>query len=226
MLFGWMARAVIQRVGEEKGEVVVRQAVRRYGEQRGRRMALRAEANGHPRSMTNYIVYGEWAASEPVAEQKVLTKSPDARVQVLKCPWHRAWKAHDLMPYGRLYCMEVDEALVRGFNPDLRLDVNGTLSGGDDCCEFVFYGAKLNLLNTLGVAYKKAVKPGKTAVMPWEYHIGHLYKTVSEVATEELGDLGHEAAEEAMAAFAAAYGKDAAGRILAFRDMDFDQLPG
>ena len=65
MLFGWMARAVIQRVGEEKGEVVVRQAVRRYGEQRGRRMALRAEANGHPRSMTNYIVYGEWAASEP-----------------------------------------------------------------------------------------------------------------------------------------------------------------
>ena len=45
LLFAWLTKAIIRRVGHEKAEPVVRQAVQRYGEQRGRRMAFRAQAN-------------------------------------------------------------------------------------------------------------------------------------------------------------------------------------
>ena len=121
--------------------------------------------------------------------------------------------------------MEVDEALVRGFNPDLRLDVNSTLPNDDTSCEFVFHDANLTFFNYLRLAYKKAVKPGKRAIMPWHYHLGHLYKTVSQVFVEELGSGGQEAADAALGEFAARYGQEAAEIVAAYHDTDFDRLP-
>jgi hypothetical protein len=53
LLFAWIGREVVQRVGEEKGEAIMRKAVARYARQRGQRMALRAQANGHALTMTN-----------------------------------------------------------------------------------------------------------------------------------------------------------------------------
>jgi hypothetical protein len=80
-------------------------------------------------------------------------KAPDARVHILQCPWHQAWKEHDLTPYARFYCLEIDQALVHGFNPDSQLDVNGTLPNGSDRCEFVYHGASLTTLNNLLLRY-------------------------------------------------------------------------
>jgi hypothetical protein len=59
LLFAWMSLEIIRRAGADEGECIVRSAVQRYGEQRGRRMALRAQANGHPLTMTHYLAYGE-----------------------------------------------------------------------------------------------------------------------------------------------------------------------
>jgi hypothetical protein len=217
LLFAWLSREVIQRVGQE--------AVRRYGQQRGRRMALRAQANGHALTMANYMAYGEWQAGEGETEQEIVAKTPHVKAHVHLCPWYQAWEKEDLLPYGRLYCLEVDEALVHGFNPELRLDVNRTLSNDGEPCEFVFHGAKLDLLGSLSLAYKKAVRPGRKTVMPWDYHLGHLYKTVGEVIVEELGQVGEEAVAAALAVFAGHYGDEAALIVAAYQDVDFNQLP-
>ncbi len=45
-LFGWISRAIIGMAGEEQGTALIRRAVRSYGRERGRRMALRAIAEG------------------------------------------------------------------------------------------------------------------------------------------------------------------------------------
>jgi hypothetical protein len=191
----------------------VRQAVRRYGEQRGRRMALRALADGQALTMDSYRAYGEWQAGEGETGQEVVEPMPDLVSRVHRCPWHRAWEVHDLMPYGRLYCLEIDEALVRGFNPDLRLDVNAIQTRGDPYCEFVYHGVQ-------------GSGPRKGTVMPWEYHAGHLFKTVGEVAVEALGESGQEAVDGALAEFAAYYGQEAAQVLVGYADADFDRLPG
>ncbi len=51
MLFALISKAVIERAGEQHGEAIIRKAVRQYGAERGRRMALRAQANRHPRNI-------------------------------------------------------------------------------------------------------------------------------------------------------------------------------
>ena len=216
MLFAWLSRAIIERAGEEQGARIVRQAVRRYGEQRGRRMALRARANGHPLTMANYVAYSEWEGGKDEAEQQVAERAPDTRVLIHRCPWNNAWAENDLTAYGRFYCQEVDEALVRGFNPDLRLDVNSTLPNEGTSCEFVYHDANLSFFNYLLLAYRRAVRPGKRAIMPWHYHLGHLYKTVSQVFVEELGSKGQEAADAALGEFAARYGQVAAESVAAY----------
>jgi hypothetical protein len=213
LLFAWLARSVVQRAGEVRGEAVVREAVRRYGGQRGRRMALRAQADGQPLTMANYRAYGEWQAAEGETAHEKVMQGPDMVAHVHRCPWHRAWEAHKVMPFGRLYCLEIDQALVRGFNPALQLDVNSILTEGDPYCEFVYHDVE------------PAGGTGKGVAMPWAYHLGHLYKTVGEVVVEELGEMGQRAVDEALAEFARHHGQEAARTVAGYGDTDFDRLP-
>jgi hypothetical protein len=212
LLFAWMARAVIARVGEERGEAVIRKAVRRYGEERGHRMALRAGADGEPLSMANYLAYGEWSADPQESEQVMVEEDARVRMTVRRCPWHAAWAENDLMAYGRLYCLEIDEALVRGFDATLRLEVSLTRPNDGESCEFVFHGVEDRV-------------PKRGRVMEWAYHLGHLYKTVGDVTVEELGEAGREAVRDAFRAFARRYGEEAAQVVLGYQDVDFGRLP-
>ena len=59
LLFSCIAKAAIDRLGERGKEAVVRGVVA-YGEQRGRRMARRAEADGVKIDAKAYLLYGEW----------------------------------------------------------------------------------------------------------------------------------------------------------------------
>jgi hypothetical protein len=72
---------------------------------------------------------------------------------------------------------------------------------------------------------KKAINPGKRALMAWDYHIGHLYKTIGEVVIEELGQVGQEAVRVALAEFASCYGEEAAQIVAEYQDTDFSNLP-
>ena len=213
LLFAWISRAVVEQVGRERGERAIRKAVRRYGEERGGRMALRAQADGASLSMTNYMAYGEWKADPGESEHTVFEEEGRVRTEVHRCPWHQAWEEAGLMEYGRLYCLEIDTSLARGFNPELTLEVNSTLSNDGRDCEFVFRDAE-----------EITEKRGK--VMPWSYHLGHLYWTMFRVLAEELGEEGEQAAGAALERFTAQCGREAGRAVESYRDTDFGCLPG
>jgi len=225
MLFALMARAVGHHADDKTCEALMRKAVRTYGEQRGHRMALRARANGHALTMANFLAYGEWSLESGESDLQVVAKVPHARVHIGKCPWHRVWAEKDLLPYGRYYCLEIDAALIRGFNPELKLDVKESLTAGQPRCDFVFHDANLTLRNYLAVAYRKLVNPGRACRMPWDYHCGHLYKTVGDIIVRELGAPGQEAVDTALAEFTATYGQRATRILTDFQDTDFNKLP-
>ena len=225
VLFALLSRAVLSRFGEVKGEKIIRQAVRRYGEQRGQRMAFRAQRDGEPLSMLNYMAYSEWRVGPGETEQRMLEKVPEALSFVDRCPWHRAWVESDLLRFGRLYCLEIDQALVRGFNPELRLDVLSTLSNDDRSCEFVFHDANLTPANLNILGEKKSTNQQKGAVMSWEYHTAHLYHAVRSVVVDELNGEGEEALQDALAYFTQRYGEEAVRLILSYQALDFDCLP-
>ena len=123
------------------------------------------------------------------------------------------------------FCLEIDKAVVHGFNEDLVLDVNGTLSNGAEYCDMTFKEADFRLKKMAGVAWKKIVRPGRTAVMPWEYHVGHLYKTLGEVVAQELGDEAPGVMAAALEKFTDEFGEAAGDSVLAYQDTDFDRLP-
>jgi len=208
LLFAWLSEAVLARVGREDGEALMRRAVRRYGEERGRRMAVRAEADGEPLSMANFIAYGELPATPEAFESASEAEGGTIRKTISTCPWHTTWAEHDLMIHGRLYCLEIDQALVRGFNPALRLEVTYTQPNDGVPCEFVFHDAS---------------EPGleRGRVMPWAYHLGHLYGTMAEVIVEGLGQKGAAATQEALTRFREQYGEEAAAVVLQYREVDF-----
>lgn len=225
LLHGWIARAIIDRVGEQSGQAVVRRAVRRYGEERGRRMAQRATANKHALSMPNYVVYAEYRLSPGAIPLKIVERVPHARIRAPRCPWYATWKENGLLSEGRLYCLEVDQALVRGFNPELELEVKATLPDGAAECEFVYHDANLTIPTYLAIQWRRTFSPGLKAVMPWDYHVGHLLTTYEQVAVAELGQVGHEAIRAALTQFAARYGEQAMQKVVASRSKDYKALP-
>jgi len=225
MLFALMARAVCNHSDEKTCAAIMRKAVRTYGEQRGHRMALRARANGHALTMANFLAYGEWSLDPGESDLQMVAKVPHARVHISKCPWHQLWAEKDLLPYGRYYCLEIDDALVRGFNPELKLDIRESLTAGQARCDFIFQDANLTLLNYLVTAYRKMVRPGKACLMPWDYHCGHLYETTGDLIVQELGSAGQEAVDNAREEFAATYGHGAVRTLTAFQDTDFNKIP-
>jgi hypothetical protein len=225
LLFAFVVKAVIERIGEQRGEEIIRKAVRQYGAERGRRMALRAQANGHSLNMGNYLAYSEYKVRSKDMAQKIVEKVPHARVCMSQCSWFTTWQRNGLLPYGRLYCLEIDKAVVRGFNPDLQIDVIDTQSNGAAQCEFVFHDANLTLKNYLAIAYKKAIRPGKKAILPWEYHLGHLITAMEEVIAEALGETGQSAIDAGLEEFAINCGEPAMQMVMARRKMNYACVP-
>jgi hypothetical protein len=217
LLFAWMAKAVCERAGDERGEEIIRLAVRRYGEERGRRMAARAKANGHALDIIDYFAYSEFKTRTGAMNQTLAARGQDLRLLNTKCPWYTAWDESGLMKWGCLYCREIDSAVLRGFNPELKLDVVGTRSNGSATCDFIFHGAKMGLRNGVRLLYRKTFRPGTKAIQSWDYHVGHLFTTLEKAIIGELGESGHKAVDSALNVFAERYGEGDSQRVLAYR---------
>jgi L-2-amino-thiazoline-4-carboxylic acid hydrolase len=226
VLFALIARQVFTRYGEPEALSALRKAIRLYGEQRGRRMALRARSNGDELTMTNYLVYGEWRAVTDGSQMEWLEDQTGLRLTVQRCPWEAAWREVGLLPYGRYYCQEIDAALLRGFNPDLRIEINQTLSNDGLPCEFIYRQAVLEPGRALVHIREKSALLESQRLMPWEYHCGHLYQACSLVMGHEFGPGGRVTVQNALAEFALRYGGSAAATVAGYLKTDFDQLPG
>jgi hypothetical protein len=211
-----MAKAVCEQAGDKRGEEIIRLAIRRYGEERGQRMAARARANGHALDIIDYFAYSEFKTSPGAMSQTLSAQGSDAIVRNAKCPWYTTWDENGLMKWGRLYCREIDDAVLRGFNPELKLDITGTRSNGSETCDFIFHDAKMGLRNGARLLCRKTFRPGTKAIQSWDYHVGHLFTTLEKVILGELGESGHKAVDSALNIFAERYGEGNRQRVLAY----------
>lgn len=225
LLFTCISKSVIMLTGAEDGVPIIRKAVRKYGEQRGLRMALRALRNGHRLTMDNYLAYGEWELPRGEMKLRFAEKVPHARVHILKCPWNDVWAKNNLLEYGMHFCKEIDAALVRGFNPDLEIDIKSIQTHGADYCDFIYKEANLSAFKMLCLAYKKKIKPGKNAIMPWEYHAGHLLKTMGEVIRNELKNDSVEIMESAIEKFRDYASEQHITKLKKYQSTNFEIIP-
>ena len=115
MMFALLCKYTVLAKGEE-GREIIQKGMKRYGRERGARMAARAGNNGDPVCLWTNQAYGEWKPDYPgQMEFGTERTEPTLVTYISKCAWCEAWKKYDILEYGREYCVNVDAAVYEGF---------------------------------------------------------------------------------------------------------------
>ena len=176
ILYASIAKAVLETLGPERGEEVIRRITMRYGRKRGRRMREHAEKMGYGSSLNAFFLCGEWQG-KPGENEAVLRREKDCTVsEVRKCAWYGAWKKHGLLNEGSYYCRWIDHSLCEGFDGSFSLDVPLAIGLGDEICRFVWNEES------------SEVEKKTSFVVPFSFHCQELSETAKEVLFEEEAD--------------------------------------
>jgi len=135
LLFGHMAKATVERFGEE-GRQAVTDGIMSFGRQRGRGIRDRVLAQGLPLTIENFYANHDLAHVNAGFEMRLsIGKGWNAEALVTRCPFAEVWQEMQHPELGAIYCL-VDEAMLEGYNPDLRLDRPTTILRGSSTCQF------------------------------------------------------------------------------------------
>jgi hypothetical protein len=220
VMFALFAKNILEIFGGEEGDRLLFAAVEQYGEERGRRMAKRCSARGRPLDMESYLAFAEWRYAKDF-EKKPLFDEPYRAYRVLRCPWVLSWKQAGLAEFGKYYCRAVDRAILRGFNPMLRLEMPGYLSGeGAEYCEFHWKDLAANQAR----AAAAPAETGESCVRDFIYHTAHIYSTLAACACRRDSVKGKEAALRTRKDFAEKCSYQEWLRVLALAGEDFNAV--
>jgi hypothetical protein len=118
-LFAFSAKAVIDELGPEKGEAVLKGAIEAFGRARGRRIAAIVKDLGLPLTLKNWLIYSD-------IDSINFDPSPDLDnndlvVKAGQCTFWNAAREFGMGEYARIYCKYADYAILEGYNPDIKL---------------------------------------------------------------------------------------------------------
>lgn len=131
-LFCTIAEEVITEFGE-KGKEVIGNAVKTYGEERGKRIAELVKSLGKEPNLKNFFIYGDLDSKSTL---KYKPKIVDGNLEIVgrDCIFCKGCKEWDKLDYGQIYCEFIDKSILKGYNPDLKIEVPSTLTKGDKKC--------------------------------------------------------------------------------------------
>lgn len=130
-------RALYALRGEKNGKDIFLAAVRAYGERRGRRMALRALCDGYSLDFASYFAYGELLPTENAYVGSYAASSGMICEKQFRCPWASAFAELGAPKCAKVYCAEIDAAILRGFSPELCMKMPKSIHT-DGVCEFYY----------------------------------------------------------------------------------------
>ncbi len=134
-LYYFMADEVINVMGKEEGEEIVRRAIWKFGTNRGEGIKEVVQKKGLELNLKNMAenydmpLSNAWDADSEV--------SPDNFKEIVHyCPFAEVWKELGAEELGYIYC-EQDIALMKAFNENIDFSRNESLMDGDDAkCRF------------------------------------------------------------------------------------------
>ncbi len=137
LLHYYFAKTIMEVMGEETGEQVIKKAVLAYGEHCGRAIREAVEAKGLPLTDENFDSIPDLPKFGWETDTVTL---PDGEVRAIArfCPLAHIFKelGPEGMRLGRLYCF-VDQGKQRAYNPDFDFIHVKNLLDGDAYCEFL-----------------------------------------------------------------------------------------
>lgn len=203
----------------DQGAQAFRLAARTYGEERGRRMAMRVIGQGRPLGLLEYFAFGEYTGGDELFDLEMWGEEGVVHEKVTRCPWAQVFSRRDMKECGVIYCQEIDRAIVRGFNPQLELETAST-QHTSPCCRFYFRQPGIPA-DTLNQADALEVPD---ASMPMSYHCAHVFHTFSAVAQGVFGPKGACMAAQVGQNFGELCGRGAQGLLLRTKQVPFDTI--
>jgi len=134
-LLACVAREAESAFGE-KGLEMTHLAVSRFGEERGKRIAGLVKQDGKPLTLMNFFLYGDLDTSGNEMIPELI--NGELHVRVNRCRLADKLKESGLEDYGKNYCIPVDIAVLKGYNPKLQIEVKSQITQGADCCQFIY----------------------------------------------------------------------------------------
>ncbi|MFB0563608.1 MAG: L-2-amino-thiazoline-4-carboxylic acid hydrolase [Candidatus Lokiarchaeia archaeon] len=131
-LFCTITEVIISRFGNEGKQAMI-EAVEKYGEERGRRIAELVKSLGKETDLKNFFIYGDFDSRANLTYSPNLVEG-DLEICITECPFHKGCKAWEKEEYGKIYCEYIDKAILRGYNPKLVLKVPSGMTKGDEKC--------------------------------------------------------------------------------------------
>lgn len=144
-MYYYMAREAIERHGLE-GERVIRQAIRDYGRERGRRRRNRVLKKGLDINLISLFTNGDLNGDtrfQSDTDRNVLTEET-RRHFVTRCPDAEMWARLGGTEIGAIYCEEVHHYLYGCFDDAVQVNLCETLTNGGDLCRFYINLRKAN----------------------------------------------------------------------------------
>lgn len=144
-IYFYLAQAAIKRHGLE-GERVIRQAIRDYGRERGRRRRNRVLKKGLEPNLISLFTNGDLNGDnrfESDASRNVLTEET-RRHFVTRCPDAEMWGRMGSLQIGSIYCEEIHHYLYGCFDDAVQVNLCETLTNGGDICRFYINLRKAN----------------------------------------------------------------------------------
>jgi hypothetical protein len=137
LLHYYFSRAIVDRLGEEEGKALIKEAIWAYGRHCGQAVREGVEAMGLPLTEENY---GRVRDLPKYGWDSDMVRLPDGekRPIVTYCPIAAALQelGPDAVELGRLYCY-VDQGKYEGYNPDMEFIHAQNVLDGDPYCEFL-----------------------------------------------------------------------------------------
>ncbi len=206
ILFALLSKYAIKLCGED-GKNAILEGMTSYGNERGARMAANALANGDELSVMTNQAYGEWKPDyDGQMEFGRLQNEPTLQTFISKCAWCDAWKKHNLLDYGKYYCVNVDNAVYQGFCKDFTCTpITTSMSWGGKQCEFD-WGLPLLPNEVLKLEVKKN-SLGTSCMKDFTFHTAHILHTVGATLKKLLGSKGNQAVELALQEYVDKFGQ-------------------
>jgi hypothetical protein len=223
VMFALLCKSTILSRGE-RGRETIQKAVLRYGNERGKRMADRARANGDPIALWTDRAYREWLPDyEGQMEFGYTETEPTLISYISKCAWCDAWEEHDLLEYGKEYCEHINSAVYEGFCPWFKcFAFEPSLVQGGDKCEFN-WTQPLYREDIRRIKEKKEAL-GNSAIKDFTYHTAHLYYTLSDEIRKAFPYGADGIIETAEREYVSIFGQEQLDVIRDYSETDFTSI--
>ena len=207
-LFYFFTKTCIEKHGLQ-GEAVIRQAIRNYGTERGKRMRGIAESNGWPIDLETLFNHGD-LISDPrfIYDADFQVLEPEVyHAKCTRCPNAEMWAALEgkelgtLLRYGSIYCEEIHHYLYGQFDSAVQVNLCETLANGGGHCHFYIHCRKANQKGTPQPPYteKSWDDFGDDCTASINTMFGLLYYHMAKMIRDELGE---DTLREGLRAFA------------------------